>query len=76
MLKAITDKTKVVFIANPDNPTGSYVTGDELERFIEKVPEDVLVFIDEAYYEFAAGGDYPETLGVFCHHIDASCRPE
>jgi len=62
MLGAVTDRTKVIFIANPDNPTGSYVTDGEFEEFIEKVPEDVLVFMDEAYYEFAAGSDYPETL--------------
>ncbi|MGD2279175.1 MAG: histidinol-phosphate transaminase [Candidatus Omnitrophota bacterium] len=64
MLDAITPKTKVAFIANPDNPTGSYVTKDELDSFIEKVPEDVLVFIDEAYYEYAKGEDYPETLSL------------
>lgn len=62
MLDAINEKTRVVFIANPDNPTGSYVTAKELDKFIEAVPEDVLVFIDEAYYEFASGNDYPETL--------------
>lgn len=62
MLGAVTDRTKVIFIANPDNPTGSYVTDGELKEFIEKVPEDVLIFMDEAYYEFAAGGDYPKTL--------------
>jgi len=64
MLKAMNGKTKAVFIANPDNPTGSYVTDGELREFIEKVPEDVLVFLDEAYYEFASGGDYPETLDL------------
>jgi len=62
MLKAVTEKTKVVFIANPDNPTGSYVTARQMERFLKEVPEQVLVFIDEAYYEFAEGDDYPETL--------------
>jgi histidinol-phosphate aminotransferase len=64
MLGVITDKTKVVFIANPDNPTGSYVTQGELDVFLDKVPEDVLIFIDEAYYEYAKGGDYPETLDL------------
>ena len=64
MQKAVTRKTKVVFIANPDNPTGSYVTAGEMENFLKKVPENVLVFIDEAYYEFATGGDYPETLPI------------
>jgi len=62
MLDAVNERTKVVFIANPDNPTGSYVTAEELDRFMEGVPENVLVFIDEAYYEFASGNDYPETL--------------
>ena len=61
MLRAVTDRTKVVFIANPDNPTGSYATDKELSGFIEKVPSGVIVFLDEAYYEYARGGDYPET---------------
>jgi histidinol-phosphate aminotransferase len=64
MLKQVTDKTKVVFIANPDNPTGSYANDEELRSFVEAVPRNVLVFIDEAYYEFASGGDYPETLDL------------
>jgi len=64
MLKQINKKTKIVFIANPDNPTGSYVTSDELNSFIERVPRDVLIFIDEAYYEFGGGGDYPQTLNL------------
>jgi histidinol-phosphate aminotransferase len=64
MSKAVTDKTKVVFIANPDNPTGSYVTKAELDSFLGKIPENTVVFLDEAYYEFAAGGDYPETLDM------------
>lgn len=62
MAEAVTDKTKVIFIANPDNPTGSYVTDSELAAFLDKIPKEVIVFIDEAYYEFAFGGDYPETL--------------
>jgi histidinol-phosphate aminotransferase len=62
MLEAVTPKTKMIFIANPDNPTGSYVNRDELELFLGSLPEDIVVFIDEAYYEFAKGGDYPETL--------------
>lgn len=63
MISAITDKTKIIFIANPNNPTGSYINKDDMERLIDKVPKDVVLFLDEAYYEFAAGGDYPETLG-------------
>lgn len=64
MLRAVTPKTKLVFIANPDNPTGSYVSKRELEDFLKRLPKDVVVFLDEAYYEFAKGGDYPETLGL------------
>lgn len=64
MLKAITGKTRIIFIANPDNPSGTYVTEKELMEFIEKVPKNMLIFLDEAYYEFATGGDYPETLDL------------
>ncbi len=62
MLKAITAETRVVFIANPDNPMGSYVKKAELDKFLDGLPAGVVVFIDEAYYEFARGGDYPDTL--------------
>lgn len=63
MLKAVTPKTKMIFIANPDNPTGSYATRRELEAFLKKVPARCLVFLDEAYYEYAAKNkDYPNTL--------------
>ena len=62
MAAAITDKTKVIFIANPNNPTGTMVTADETAAFMEQVPEDVLVVFDEAYYEYVARSDYPQTL--------------
>ncbi len=64
VLSCVTDKTKIIFIANPENPTGSYIRAKELDEFIEKLPEDVVLFMDEAYYEFASGGDYPETLSM------------
>ena len=64
ILDSITDKTKMIFIANPNNPTGSYISDTELKNFIEKVPRDVVIFLDEAYYEFAKGDDYPETLSL------------
>lgn len=53
ILTAITDKTRVVFVANPNNPTGTCVGGSRLKSFIKKVPEHVLVVIDEAYFEYA-----------------------
>ena len=57
----ITGKTKIVFIANPDNPTGTYLNQDEVKRFLAKIPKRVLVFFDEAYFEFAPS-DFPKTL--------------
>ncbi|QIQ21658.1 histidinol-phosphate transaminase [Zophobihabitans entericus] len=52
MLAAITDKTKLVVVANPNNPTGTFLESAELEQFIKQVPENVLVVLDEAYTEF------------------------
>ena len=52
MLKAITPRTKEVFIANPNNPTGTMVFQDDIDRFMDRVPEHVMVVFDEAYYEF------------------------
>lgn len=52
MAAAITPRTRQVFIANPNNPTGTLVSQEEIERFMDKVPEHVIVIFDEAYYEF------------------------
>lgn len=52
MLAAITPRTKEVFIANPNNPTGTMVFQDDIDRFMERVPGHVMVVFDEAYYEF------------------------
>ena len=52
MLAAITPRTRQVFIANPNNPTGTMVRQDAIDRFMERVPEHVLVIFDEAYFEF------------------------
>jgi len=64
MKKAITPKTKLVFIANPDNPTGTYVTKKELDEFLQGLPEKLIVFLDEAYFEFAnySFKDYPNGM--------------
>jgi histidinol-phosphate aminotransferase len=50
---AINSKTRIVFLANPNNPTGTLVTADELDRFLDKVPAHVVTILDEAYYDFA-----------------------
>lgn len=57
MLEAITDKTKMVVITNPNNPTGTYVSYDAIHSFIEKLREDIVVLIDEAYMELATAED-------------------
>ncbi|MGH8551291.1 MAG: histidinol-phosphate transaminase [Methylococcales bacterium] len=62
MRALITDQTGVVFIANPNNPTGTYVTGTGLYRFIESLPDRVLCVVDEAYYEYVEKIDFPDTL--------------
>ena len=59
LAKAVNDNTRVAFICNPNNPTGSYYTEAEIRDFLKKVPQNVLVFLDEAYAEFATAPDYP-----------------
>jgi histidinol-phosphate aminotransferase len=62
MADRITDKTKVIFIANPNNPTGAIVAAGQMNQFLRRVPEDVLVVFDEAYYEYVERSDFPRTL--------------
>ena len=54
MAEAISDKTRVIFIANPNNPTGTWLQQAELQAFLDKVPSHALVVLDEAYFEFAS----------------------
>jgi len=59
----ITERTKIIYIANPNNPTGTYATTAEFEAFVARVPENVLVIWDEAYYEYAQHlEDFPDSL--------------
>ncbi len=62
MAAAIEADTRVVFIANPNNPTGTWVDRDALEAFLAKVPENVIVVLDEAYTEYVAEPDFPNGL--------------
>lgn len=62
MAKAITDKTKLIFICNPNNPTGTMVTHEEVKDFMDKIPDEVIVIFDEAYYEYVERRDFPRTL--------------
>lgn len=62
MASRITAKTRIIFIANPNNPTGTMISGEEFREFMKSVPEGVIVCMDEAYYEFVTATDFPDTL--------------
>jgi histidinol-phosphate aminotransferase len=62
MADAITPRTKMIFVANPNNPTGTCVRPAEVERFMGRVPEDVLVVFDDAYYEYLPSELRPDTV--------------
>jgi histidinol-phosphate aminotransferase len=62
MAERITPKTKIVFIANPNNPTGTMNTRAEMDRFMGRVPGHVIVAVDEAYCEYVTHADYPDSL--------------
>ncbi|MGA4446393.1 histidinol-phosphate transaminase [Ectopseudomonas chengduensis] len=68
MLAAIDDNTRVVFIANPNNPTGTWFGPDALEAFLAQVPESVLVVLDEAYIEYAEGDELPDGLDYLARY--------
>ena len=65
MAEAVTPKTKIIFIANPNNPTGTFTRNDELDRLMEKVTDEVLVVMDEAYYEYVSAPDYADSMKHF-----------
>src|SRR5260370_26871917 len=58
LLAKVTDKTRIVCLANPNNPTGSYVTKDDVRRLQAGLPKDVLLVIDAAYAEYVSRNDY------------------
>jgi len=62
MASAITTKTRLVFIANPNNPTGTIVTRAQMGRFFERLPEGVITVIDEAYFEYVTSPDFPHSM--------------
>ncbi|GGM97219.1 histidinol-phosphate transaminase [Streptomyces fuscichromogenes] len=68
MLAAITERTRLVLVCNPNNPTGTVVTRDELDRFLGQVPPDVTVVIDEAYVQFNRHADSPQGIDYFRRH--------
>ncbi len=68
--EAITPRTKIIFLTNPNNPTGTYYARDAFEAFLARVPEDCLVVVDEAYLEFVEAADYPNGLDYLREHAN------
>ncbi|PTI74948.1 histidinol-phosphate transaminase [Staphylococcus succinus] len=64
ILAEIDDDTKLVWLCNPNNPTGTYIPHDELQQFLQRVPSHIPVIIDEAYVEFVTADDFPNTLAL------------
>ncbi|MCA9405441.1 MAG: histidinol-phosphate transaminase [Candidatus Omnitrophica bacterium] len=64
MKAAVTDRTKVVFLGNPDNPSGQYFTRADIEGFMKGLSKDILVFIDEAYFEYVDAKDYVDSIAL------------
>ena len=63
IVKKINTNTKIIYIANPDNPTGTYITVSQFDTFMKEVPDRVLVILDEAYFEYACSiSDYPDSM--------------
>ena len=62
IIQRINEKTKIVFLCNPNNPTGTIVTKEEVGNFMKQIPEDVIVVFDEAYYDYVEDKNYPDSL--------------
>jgi histidinol-phosphate aminotransferase len=64
MKKAISPKTKIIFLGNPDNPSGQYFTQRQMADFLKGIRKNILVFIDEAYYEYVDAKEYVDSIGL------------
>lgn len=67
---AVTEKTKLIFVCNPNNPTGTIVKQNELRQFLKGLPQNVLVVIDEAYWDFADDPDFPNGVDLLKEGFD------
>jgi histidinol-phosphate aminotransferase len=68
MLAAVTERTRLIFVCNPNNPTSTVVDPDALTRFVQAVPPDILIAIDEAYVEYIRDGMAPDSVGLVRAH--------
>ncbi len=62
MAAAVTERTKLVFVCNPNNPTGTSIGAEAFDRFVASLPDDVVLAVDEAYVDFARRRDFPDAL--------------
>jgi len=68
MRNAISSKTKIIFICNPNNPTGTFIPLDEIECFLSKVPNSILVVVDEAYFEYVENNKFSTSINLIKKH--------
>jgi histidinol-phosphate aminotransferase len=68
MLEAVTDRTKLVYVCHPNNPTGTMNTQDELDDYFQRVPGHVLTVLDQAYFEYVEEPDYPDGIEEYLKH--------
>ncbi|MDC3413048.1 histidinol-phosphate transaminase [Terrihalobacillus insolitus] len=64
MLQTVDHQTRVVWLCSPNNPTGCHINQEDFYRFMDKIPHDVLVVVDEAYYEYVEANDFPDTIAA------------
>lgn len=62
MADAVTSRTRLIFVCNPNNPTGTMVSAGEVDAFLARVPKDVIVIFDEAYFEYVRSSDFPDSM--------------
>lgn len=68
MAAAVDDNTKLIFVANPNNPTGTWHNKSAIRAFLDKVPEHVIVILDEAYYEYVESGENPDGVSLLADY--------
>lgn len=68
MVNAITDKTKVIWFCNPNNPTGNIFTKQDFEKVMDRIPENVIIVMDEAYIEYVTDSNFPDSIELLKTH--------
>lgn len=68
IINEITERTKIIYITNPNNPTGTIITEKEMQKLLNKVRKDILIVSDEAYYEYVVNKDFPKTVEKIKKH--------